>query len=298
MQEAACTAGGSNGPVKPAFLILPPPVELGIVSTSQPPESLQCDHGQRRQLIVQSILTEVFEGRLCAGQHLVTQELAHRFGVSHTPIREALIALAGIGIIDLLPNRGAIVRQVSARDVWEICQVRRVLECEATRCACGQVDPAELDALAVAFRGLIAGGPASAGELIAEARVLDSRLHDLVAASCDNNFLANELGRLKILFRAFRDVAYAHDSSRIASGRFVDEAREHLAIVEALAAGDRGAASRAMSRHILTSVEHWGRLLPDAAGRKRKPGLLARAPARPGRDGYPSSLPCIETQEL
>src|SRR5262245_30915962 len=114
--------------------------------------SMKWDHGQRRQLIVLSLLTEVFECALRAGQHLVTQELAVRFGVSHTPIREALIAVAGMGIIDLLPNRGAIVRRVTARDVQEICQVRRVLECEATRNACGRADPAELDALIASFR--------------------------------------------------------------------------------------------------------------------------------------------------
>src|SRR6478609_9477011 len=105
------------------------------------------------------MLTEVFAGRMRAGQHLVTQDLAARFGVSHTPIREALIALAGIGIIDLLPNRGAVVRRVTARDVREICQVRRVLECEATRNACGRTDNAELEAMAVNFRGLIEGRP-------------------------------------------------------------------------------------------------------------------------------------------
>ena len=108
---------------------------------------LRFDRGERRQAIVESLLADVFGGRLRAGQHLVTQELAERFGVSHTPIREALIALAGIGIIDLLPNRGAVVRQVTAKDVREVCQVRRVLECEAARRACGRIDLAELNAL-------------------------------------------------------------------------------------------------------------------------------------------------------
>jgi DNA-binding GntR family transcriptional regulator len=228
---------------------------------------LKCDHGLRRQTLVQSLLTEVFDGRLRAGQHLVTQELAGRFGVSHTPIREALIALAGMGIIDFLPNRGAVVRRVTAREVREICQVRRVLECEATRNACGRANAVELKALADGFRGLIAEAHAAepaAAAIIEQARALDSRLHDLVAASCGNQFLAHELGRLKILFRVCRDVTYTHDPNRITSGRFVAEAREHLAIINALLAEDRPRAVRAMSRHILTSVEHWGRLLPDA----------------------------------
>jgi DNA-binding GntR family transcriptional regulator len=246
---------------------------------------------------VQSVLTEVFEGRLRAGQHLVTQELADRFGVSHTPIREALIALAGIGILDLLPNRGAVVRRVTARDVSEICQVRRVLECEATRNACGRADTGALDALADGFRGLIAGRPPTAADVVEEARSLDSRLHDLIAATCGNVFLANELGRLKILFRAFRDVTYAHDpTARITSGRFVDEAREHLEIVEALRDGNRQAATRAMSRHILTSVEHWGRLLPDADDGRRTRPAPAGAPIRNGDNGKSASIPRKESQ--
>jgi DNA-binding GntR family transcriptional regulator len=232
-------------------------------STSPP---LKCDHGLRRQAIVQSLLREVFEGRLQAGQHLVTQDLAGRFGVSHTPIREALIALAGMGIIDLLPNRGAVVRRVTARDVGEICQVRRVLECEATRSACGRTNDAALGELAAGFQGLIARGgrPAAEAEVIEVARGLDNRLHDLIAASCGNQFLAHELGRLKVLFRVCRDVAYTHDPTRITSGRFVAEAREHLAVVVAVRAADRKSAVRAMSRHILTSVEHWGRLLDES----------------------------------
>jgi DNA-binding GntR family transcriptional regulator len=241
------------------------------VTIAQRAKTMECDHGLRRQTIVQSLLAEVFEGRLVAGQHLVTQELADRFGVSHTPIREALIALAGIGIIDLLPNRGAVVRRVTEKDVREICQVRLILECEATRCAVGRAEPSALDALAEDLKGLMARSPTPEDELIRQARAVDSRLHDLVASSCGNDFLANELGRLMILFRAFRDVAYTLDETRISSGRFVAEAREHLAIVEAMRAGDRRGAARAMSRHIMTAVEYWGRMLPGSSTRKRSP---------------------------
>jgi DNA-binding GntR family transcriptional regulator len=219
------------------------------------------DHGLRRQAIVQSLLGDVFQGRLRAGQHLVTQTLAERFGVSHTPIREALITLAGIGIIDLLPNRGAVVRALTERDVREICQVRRVLECQATRCACGRINRAELDSLAEDLRGLIARPAQVIAEFISEARRLDTRLHELVASSCGNAFLAKELGRLKILFRAFRDTSYLYHEANRDYSRFADEAREHLAVVEALLAGDPRAASRAMGRHIRTGVRYWTRAL-------------------------------------
>jgi DNA-binding GntR family transcriptional regulator len=246
------------------------------------------DRGQRRQAIVESLLADVFGGQLRPGQHLVTQDLAVRFGVSHTPIREALIALAGVGVIDLLPNRGALVRKVTAKDVREVCQVRRVLECEATRLACGRIELAELDVLSSDLRELMkqarelanpgllpsrgatngrgyVGGEQAEARFIEQARGLDSRLHDLVAMSCGNDFLAAELHRLKLLFRAFRDVSWAYDRSRNDYRRLAGECREHLEIVEALLADKPREAARAMSRHIRSGVKYWSRSIPAAA---------------------------------
>jgi DNA-binding GntR family transcriptional regulator len=226
--------------------------------------SLKCDHGLRRQTITASLLADVFQGRLRPGEHLVTQELADRFGVSHTPIREALIALAGIGIIDLVPNRGAVVRRVGGREIREVCQVRRVLECEAARLACGRIDLAELHTLAAKLRRL-KNNRARAPRIIAQARIIDSRLHDLIANSCANAFLGKEISRLKILFRALRDVAWKRDEDRNDYHRLVEEAGEHLAIVEALLANDPKEARRAMARHIRSGVKYWSRAMPVSA---------------------------------
>jgi DNA-binding GntR family transcriptional regulator len=216
------------------------------------------------------LLADVFQGRLRAGAHLVTQELAARFGVSHTPIREALITLAGIGIIDLLPNRGAVVRRVTPHEVCEVCQVRRVLECEAARRACGRIDLAELHALAADLKRLGAARP-NGTRFIQEARALDSRLHDRIAESCGNAFLAQELARLKALFRGFRDVAWEHDEARNDYHRLAEESHEHLAIVEALLAGDAKAAARAMARHIRSGAKYWSRALPTHANGDGQP---------------------------
>ncbi len=223
--------------------------------------ALKCDHGLRRQTIVESLLAEVCQGRLRAGGHLVTRALAERFGVSHTPIREALVALAGIGIVDLLPNRGAVVRQVSADEVREICEVRCVLECEATRCACGQIRLGELHDLADDLRRLQAVKPKAGNGFIDQARAVDNRLHDLIAASCGNRFLAQELGRLKVLFRAFRDVSWEQEESRNDFHRLAEEAHEHLAIVEGLLGGDPDVAANAMAHHIRTGGRYWGRTM-------------------------------------
>jgi hypothetical protein len=101
---------------------------------------------------------------------------------------------------------------------------------------------------------------------IERARALDSKLHDTIAASCNNEFLRQELRRLKILFRAFRDVSWAYARSRNDFRRLAGEAGEHLAIVEALLAGDAKAAARAMSQHIRAGVKYWTRALPAVRG--------------------------------
>jgi DNA-binding GntR family transcriptional regulator len=226
---------------------------------------MRFDRGQRRQAIVESLIADVLHGRLRAGQHLGTQELAQRHGVSHTPIREALIALAGVGVIDLLPNRGAVVRKVTAADVREVCQVRRVLECEATRRACGRLDRAELTAISVELQRLMSGNGRSKSSFIQRARALDDRLHDLIAVSCGNRFLAQELSRLKTLFRAFRDMAWAYEELRSDFRRLAGEAQEHLAIVDALLSENAKEAARAMARHIRSGFKYWSRALPSPA---------------------------------
>ncbi len=227
------------------------------------PLPLACDHGLRREAVVNVLVREVVQGRMRPGQHLVTRSLADRFGVSHTPVREALVALAGIGLVDLLPNRGAIVRRMTPGEVREILQVRRALECEAVRGAAGRMPKDSLDGLATEFRSLIARGPSADSSTIEAAQEADSRLHDAIAANCGNGFLAKELGRLKMLYRAFRDASWAREVHRDRPSRLVEEAGEHLAIVEALRSGDRRASSKAMSAHIRAGNKYWCRALPD-----------------------------------
>lgn len=221
----------------------------------------RCDHGLRRRMVAELLLAEIVQGKLKAGQHLVISDLSRRFQVSSTPIREALVQLEGTGIIDFEPNCGAVVRRLTIADVRELSQVRRALECEATRNACGRVELARLHDLADAFRRMKNQKRRSAVYL-EKARRLDSELHDLIAHSCGNRLLAMEIGRLKVLFRALRDAAW---DERIALNdffRFAEEAGEHLEIVEALIAGDAKRASRAMSKHIRGGVKYWSRGLP------------------------------------
>lgn len=236
-------------------------------------EILTVDHGQRRRWITESLLKEIVQGGLKPGTHLVTQALSKRFGVSHTPVREALISLSGVGVVDLQPNRGAVVKHVTPRDVREVCQVRRALECQAVRYACGRIDPAELNTLQKALTRLLSKKPPLDPAVIEEARRVDSRLHDRIASASGNAFLAHELGRLTLLFRAFRDAAWAWEEARNDYRRIGAEAREHLAIVEALQQADRRLAIRAMATHIRSGVASWSRALPDPSEGEAPPSV-------------------------
>jgi DNA-binding GntR family transcriptional regulator len=235
--------------------------EMLQLPVSEGRSATRCDHGLRRRMVAELLLGEIFQGKLRAGQHLVIKDLAERFQVSSTPIREALVQLEATGIIGFAPNCGAVVRHLTTADVKDVSQVRRALECEATRQACGRIDLTQLHNLADSFRRMRAVKRRNA-TYVEKARLLDSRLHDLIAESCGNRFLAMELGRLKMLFRAFRDAAW---DERIAIDdfyRFNEEAGEHLEIVEALIDGNARRASQAMARHIRSGVKYWSRGLP------------------------------------
>jgi DNA-binding GntR family transcriptional regulator len=199
-----------------------------------------------RDQVVQRILVEVFERRFASGSRLVVQRLAERFNVSPTPVREALVELAGLGIVDLLPNRGAVVRPFGARELREISQVRRVLESEACRCACGKIDAATLDDLRGQFGRLRKMPQDDAWDR--GARVADSRLHQLIADSCGNPRLAQEIKRYLSLFRSVRNISHVRDSWN--HYRRSNDVPDHLRLVEALASGDPERAAAAMDRHI------------------------------------------------
>lgn len=211
----------------------------------------------RREALAATILAEIFNGTLVAGQRLVAQDLAERHGVSQTPIREALIALAAVGMIDLLPNRGAVVRRVGEREVREVCQVRRILECEAVRTACGIMTAESLDEIGDAIRQIRSRCDAANEDLVRIALVVDSRLHDAIAAACGNELLAREIGRLKLLFRAFRDGSWERVATQNDYSRLAIEADEHMRILDALKANDAVGAADAMAQHIQSGERYW-----------------------------------------
>lgn len=202
--------------------------------------------GALRQQVLSRILTAVFQRRLRSGQRLVVKRVAEQYHVSPTPVREALVELAGLGIVELLPNRGAVVRSFGPQEIGEISQLRRVLEVEAARCACGRIDPGELQALARELAWL--QNLPRDEEWDRHARAADTRLHGSIARACGSTRLAAEIERYLALFRTLRDVSHRRDA--LTNYSRSNDAPEHLEIVRALLAGDAEESARAMDRHI------------------------------------------------
>lgn len=204
------------------------------------------EHGSRRSRVAARLLAEIFSGTRKPNERLRVGPLARQLGVSATPAREALVELAGTGVVELLPRRGALIRPFGPQQLREICHLRRILEAEAARCACGRIAPVELDALARALSALVRA-PRNA-RWSAQTRALDTRLHDLIAAHCGNERLSLELARYRILYRTLRDLH--HQRKARANYSRMEENAEHLAVVRALAKSNAEGAAAAMAQHV------------------------------------------------
>jgi DNA-binding GntR family transcriptional regulator len=230
--------------------------------------------GNLRTQVTARLVTGIFAGSLRSGQRLVVQQLAKTYEVSPTPVREALVELASLGLVDLLPNRGAIVRPFGPAEICEISQIRRLLETEATRSACGRIPPDELATLDLELRRLEALPRGQTWDR--DARAADTRLHGLIAESCGNLRLAVEIGRYLVLFRALRDVCHLRDAGT--NYARADDVPEHLAIIRPLLEADANGAARAMDRHIRSASV----TLEEVVFRDRDKSFVSE-----GRDGFP-----------
>jgi DNA-binding GntR family transcriptional regulator len=207
--------------------------------------------GTLRHQVTFRILTGVFQERFRSGERLVVQRLSELYEVSPTPVREALVELGTMGIVKLLPNRGAVVLPFGPMQVREIGQVRRVLEVEATRSACGRIDPSLLASLQTDVAALL-GRPADASR-DHDARVCDTQLHGIIAESCGSPRLTAEIHRYLTLFGALRDVSHQRDAATNYSRS--DDVLEHLEILDRLRERDPDGAALAMDRHIRSATK-------------------------------------------
>jgi DNA-binding GntR family transcriptional regulator len=204
-------------------------------------------HGALRHQVVQRLLNAIFLGDLPSGTRLIVMKLAAHFGLSSTPVRESLVELESVGIVQFEHNRGAVVKPFGPEQLREIYQLRRILEAEAARTACGRIDKDELKSLLRTMQQLTT---ARHDRHWAENEMAtDRQLHSMIASSCGNERLAQEIHRYDTLVQALRDViGHEHRAQEHAL-------EEHIAVIEALLADDSETAYAAMAHHIDRAAE-------------------------------------------
>jgi DNA-binding GntR family transcriptional regulator len=189
--------------------------------------------------------------------------LAEQFGVSRTPVREALLLLERQGVVRFERNRGVRVLETSAHDLEEVFTLRLLLEVPATYRACGLLTADDLDALAHELEAM--EGLADAGD---EAAFMahDTRFHEILLTTAGNRRLAALVGQLRDLvrFRGASTVGRSRDLRTIHA--------EHVEVMAALRARDPSAAAERMRAHLLNTA----RLLLAQEGAGEHP--LAWAP--------------------
>lgn len=196
-----------------------------------------------RHDVVRRLLLEIVRGNLPAGTRLITQTLSKQLGVSATPLREALVELEAIGMVHISHNRGAVVAPFGPAELRGIYQVRRLLESEAARCACGRIASDVLEALRVELREFLSQRSKS-GAWLRAVMASDARFHSMIAGACDSPRLAREIDRYALLIQTISEAIGNRYHSK------EDGIREHLEIIEALLAADADRAARAMARHV------------------------------------------------
>lgn len=178
--------------------------------------------------------------RLRPGDRLNEGALARELGVSRTPLREALNRLVAEDLVTFQPGNGFFCREIDVQTVFDLFELRQILEEQAVRLACLRADDADLQALA---QDLATRGMDVRGLTVAEACQRDEAFHIAIARMSGNAVLAQQLQRINERLRYIRWVSITLELAQKSK-------TEHHAIMQALLHRDADAAAIAMSHHI------------------------------------------------
>jgi DNA-binding GntR family transcriptional regulator len=171
-------------------------------------------------------------------------EFAERFGVSRTPVREAVLRLADLGMVEIRRNRGVRIRGLSAVEVRAIFELRLLLEVPAAIAAAQLRSPVTVAGLREALGAM---ATAADSDDIAGFALWDRALHDAIIGALDNQRLLDVVSDL-------RDATQAMGASTMNRARRLAEIEEeHEPIVEAIERGDVRAAERTMRDHLVNT---------------------------------------------
>lgn len=192
-----------------------------------------------KRAVVRGLIAGLLRGEWTGGDRITEAEAGGRFGVSRTPVREALLELQGLGFVELRRNCGAIFLPFGPVELGEIYAVRSLLEVEATRLAAGRLAPDLIRRLADAFERIRQSGNADPDW------ENDRLLHGAIAEASGNRRLAAEISRYGDLVQTVREIVGAQ--AYAIHGTTADE---HLAILAALSENDAASAAAAMAAHL------------------------------------------------
>ncbi|QWF52040.1 GntR family transcriptional regulator [Bordetella hinzii] len=191
--------------------------------------------------IRQSLENDIRNGALLPGDAIDEQELATRYQVSRTPVREALLQLKVQGMLESQPRNGMVVARLDVQELLAIWELVAEMEGVCTRMACQRMTPEERQELARLHRAAAPIAEADDGQAWREA---NHDFHEVLYRGCRNPYLREQLLALRARTGAYLRHAFT------AVGRVRASYEQHGELVEAILANDPERAHRMMMRHI------------------------------------------------
>ncbi len=204
------------------------------------------------QILRDKIENGIVTGEFPPGERLDEMQLANRFGVSRTPIRETLMQLSAIGLVEIRPRRGAMVVEHGPQRVYEMFEVMAELEGLAGALAARRLSETDRVALLEAHRRC----EESAGQGDSDAYYYDNEIfHHAIYTASKSDFLIEQC---KMLHRRLRP--YRRLQLRV-RGRMSTSLAEHMAIVEAILADDAEQARERLRAHVAVQGNRFSDLI-------------------------------------
>ena len=200
--------------------------------------------------LISDIRKEVSSGILKPGDQLEVTALAERFGVSRTPIREAIRTLVESSVLETRPRKGSFVRVLSAKQLLDLFQVAAELEGMACRLAALSLTKENVEAIE---RGLAKCTQAAEVQNNAEYAMANLDFHTAIHNASGNDWLIEQLRQLQINLNSYRTMPYE------IRGRLNKSTDEHKIICDAILSGDGEHACNLMRDHMMLQ----GKRLPS-----------------------------------
>jgi DNA-binding GntR family transcriptional regulator len=198
-----------------------------------------------RQVLHQEVATRLrqrlVEGQIPPGAKLNERELSESLQVSRTPLREAIKMLAAEGLVELLPNRGAVAASLSAQDVADTFEVIAGLEGQSGALAAQRITPAELAEIQALHYEMLA---AFTRRDLSTYYRLNAQIHTLINAAARNPVLTHTWRTVNARLQALR---FRSNFDEAKWARAVDE---HERMVALLAARDADGLHRLLVQHL------------------------------------------------